>query len=216
MRRAPCGYIAPPSATKELYGCHAPASGMPASVRRQSRHRLSKKSVLCHCEVCVCKPWQSLKFRFHVDFLKNQNLLLEIPTSGFALLGMTLGFFDTLKRQSRQRLRHLLLPCPRLRRRSQTSPVAVPEILCSHSLRRISTAATPFRSLDSASGGGRERPLSAQTKRAPAGIASSSMSRFSFSPRSADSSIPQLSCPIILRGGRFVTATSVLPTSASG
>ena len=35
----------------------------------------------------------------------------------------------------------------RPRRRSQTSPVAVPEILCSLSAHRISTAATPFCSL---------------------------------------------------------------------
>lgn len=55
-----------------------------------------------------------------------------------------------------------------------------------------------------------------QTRREPAGILSSSITRFSLSPRSAESSIPQDSCPIILRGGRFVTATSVLPSSSSG
>ena len=53
------------------------------------------------------------------------------------------------------------------------------------------------------------------TSREPAGILSSSITRFSLSPRSADSSIPQDSCPIILRGGRLVTATRVLPTSSS-
>ena len=55
---------------------------------------------------------------------------------------------------------------------------------------------------------------------APAGMASSTMIRFSFSsPFSvwmADSSIPQLSRPIIFLGGRFTMATRVLPTSSSG
>ena len=55
---------------------------------------------------------------------------------------------------------------------------------------------------------------------APAGILSSTMMRFSFSSPcsvcTADSSIPQDSRPIILRGGRFTIATSVLPTRASG
>ena len=50
----------------------------------------------------------------------------------------------------------------------------------------------------------------------PAGTLSSSMTRWSLSPRSADSSMPQLSCPIIFRGARLVTATSVFPTSSSG
>ena len=55
---------------------------------------------------------------------------------------------------------------------------------------------------------------------APAGILSSTMMRFSFSSPcsvcTADSSIPQDSSPIILRGGRFTIATSVLPRSCSG
>ena len=37
-----------------------------------------------------------------------------------------------------------------------------------------------------------------------------------FSVWVAESSIPQLSSPIILRGGRLTMATSVLPTSCSG
>ena len=55
---------------------------------------------------------------------------------------------------------------------------------------------------------------------APAGILSSTMMRFSFSSPcsvcTVDRSMPQDSSPIILRGGRFTIATSVLPTSASG
>ena len=50
----------------------------------------------------------------------------------------------------------------------------------------------------------------------PAGTASSSMTRFSLSPRSAESSIPQLSWPIIFRGARLVTATRVFPINCSG
>ena len=55
-----------------------------------------------------------------------------------------------------------------------------------------------------------------QHSRLPAGTLSSRIRRFSLSPRSAERSMPQDSCPIILRGGRFVTATTVLPTSSSG
>ena len=55
---------------------------------------------------------------------------------------------------------------------------------------------------------------------APAGMASSTMSRFSFSSPftlwTAEISIPQDSRPIIFRGGRFVMATRVLPISSSG
>ena len=51
---------------------------------------------------------------------------------------------------------------------------------------------------------------------APAGIASSSIRRFSLSSFSADSSIPQDSRPIIFLGARLVQATRVLPTSSSG
>ena len=55
---------------------------------------------------------------------------------------------------------------------------------------------------------------------APAGILSSNMTRFSFSSPfslwTAEISIPQLSRPIILRGGRLMIASSVLPTSCSG
>ena len=55
---------------------------------------------------------------------------------------------------------------------------------------------------------------------APAGMASSSMTRLSFSAPfslwTAEISMPQLSRPIILRGGRLTIASSVLPTRASG
>ena len=63
-----------------------------------------------------------------------------------------------------------------------------------------------------------EAPLRFQfyTSLAPAGMELSSMTRFSFSPRSAESSIPRLSWPIIFRGARLVTATRVLPSSSSG
>ena len=60
----------------------------------------------------------------------------------------------------------------------------------------------------------------AQHSFAPAGILSSSMTRFSFSSPfslwTALRSIPQLSLPIIFRGGRFTMATRVLPMSSSG
>ena len=64
--------------------------------------------------------------------------------------------------------------------------------------------------------GGTVVPLHVQQSFAPAGMLSLSMRRFSFSSFSADSSMPLDSCPIILRGGRLVTATTVLPTSSSG
>ena len=55
---------------------------------------------------------------------------------------------------------------------------------------------------------------------APAGMCGSSMRRWSFSTPSswwtAEISIPQESMPIMGRGGRFVMATQVLPTSSSG
>ncbi len=55
---------------------------------------------------------------------------------------------------------------------------------------------------------------------APAGMASSTMIRCSFSSPfsvwTAERSMPQLSWPIIFRGGRFTMATSVLPISSSG
>ena len=55
---------------------------------------------------------------------------------------------------------------------------------------------------------------------APAGMASSSMMRFSlsspFSVWTADRSIPQDSRPIIFLGGRFTMATNVLPMRSSG
>ena len=55
---------------------------------------------------------------------------------------------------------------------------------------------------------------------APAGILSSSMTRWSFSSPfsvwTAEMSIPQLSWPIIFRGGRLTMASRVLPTSSSG
>ena len=55
---------------------------------------------------------------------------------------------------------------------------------------------------------------------APAGMASLTISRFSFSsPLSvwtAEISMPQDSRPIIFLGGRLVMATRVLPTSSSG
>ena len=57
---------------------------------------------------------------------------------------------------------------------------------------------------------------SCYTSRLPAGMLPSSITKCSCSPRSADRSIPQLSCPIIFRGARLVTATRVLPTSSSG
>ena len=60
----------------------------------------------------------------------------------------------------------------------------------------------------------------AQHSLAPAGIASSTITRWSFSSPcsvwTAERSMPQLSCPIILRGGRLIMATRVLPTSSSG
>ena len=55
---------------------------------------------------------------------------------------------------------------------------------------------------------------------APAGTESSSIIRCSSSlpsfSQTAESSMPLESCPIILRGGRFRIATTVLPTSCSG
>lgn len=55
---------------------------------------------------------------------------------------------------------------------------------------------------------------------APAGMASLTIIRFSFSSPcsvwTAESSIPQLSWPIIFLGGRLVIATSVLPMRSSG
>ena len=63
-------------------------------------------------------------------------------------------------------------------------------------------------------------PVRYQQSFAPAGMASSTMMRWSFSsPLSvwtAESSMPQLSWPIIFRGGRFTMATRVLPMSSSG
>ena len=70
-------------------------------------------------------------------------------------------------------------------------------------------------------GGGEAAPFFwVQHILAPAGILSSSMTRWSFfSPFSvwtAEMSIPQLSWPIIFRGGRLTMASRVLPTSSSG
>lgn len=48
------------------------------------------------------------------------------------------------------------------------------------------------------------------------GTLSSSITRFNTPSFSADSSMPLDICPIILRGGRLVQATTVLPTSCSG
>ena len=68
----------------------------------------------------------------------------------------------------------------------------------------------------------RTGPESADTQQsfAPAGILSSTIMRFSFSSPfslwTAEISMPQLSWPIIFRGGRFTMATRVLPTSSSG
>ena len=54
----------------------------------------------------------------------------------------------------------------------------------------------------------------------PVGMESSSMTRCSsslpFTMRTAESSMPQDSSPIILRGGRLTIAATVLPTSSSG
>ena len=62
--------------------------------------------------------------------------------------------------------------------------------------------------------------LPTQQSFAPAGMASSTISRCSFSSPfslwTAEISIPQDWRPIILRGGRLIIATSVLPTSSSG
>ena len=59
-----------------------------------------------------------------------------------------------------------------------------------------------------------------QQSLAPAGMESSTISRCSFSSPfsvwTAEISMPQLSCPIIFRGGRFTMATRVLPTKSSG
>ena len=59
-----------------------------------------------------------------------------------------------------------------------------------------------------------------QQRRLPAGTESSSISRCSSSlpsaSRTAESSMPQDSRPIIFRGGRFRMATTVLPMSCSG
>ena len=63
-------------------------------------------------------------------------------------------------------------------------------------------------------------PVRYQQSFAPAGMASFSMRRFSFSSPfslwTADRSMPHDSWPIIFLGGRLITAASVLPTSASG
>ena len=68
-----------------------------------------------------------------------------------------------------------------------------------------------------ASGG---RPGGIQQSLAPAGMASSSMTRWSFSSPfslcTAESSMPHDSWPIIFLGGRLTMAASVLPTRASG
>ena len=68
-----------------------------------------------------------------------------------------------------------------------------------------------------ASGG---RPGWIQQSLAPAGMASSSMTRWSFSSPfslcTAESSMPHDSWPIIFLGGRLTMAASVLPTRASG
>ena len=67
---------------------------------------------------------------------------------------------------------------------------------------------------------GRLFHLPSQQSFAPAGMASSTISRCSFSSPfslwTAEISIPQDWRPIILRGGRLIMATSVLPTSSSG
>ena len=70
-------------------------------------------------------------------------------------------------------------------------------------------------------GGGEAAPFFwVQHILAPAGILSSSMTRWSFSSPfsvwTAEMSIPQLSWPIIFRGGRLTMASRVLPTSSSG
>ena len=57
---------------------------------------------------------------------------------------------------------------------------------------------------------------SAQQSCAPAGTLSSSMSRCGLPSFSAERSMPLEGIPIILRGGRFRMATTVLPTSSSG
>ena len=68
-----------------------------------------------------------------------------------------------------------------------------------------------------ASGG---RPGGIQQSLAPAGMASSTMTRWSFSSPfslcTAESSMPHDSWPIIFLGGRLTMAASVLPTRASG
>ena len=60
------------------------------------------------------------------------------------------------------------------------------------------------------------RGAAAQQSCAPAGTLSSSMSRLSLPSFSAERSMPLEAMPIILRGGRFRIATTVLPTSSSG
>ena len=70
-------------------------------------------------------------------------------------------------------------------------------------------------------GGGEAAPFFwVQHILAPAGILSSSMTRWSFSSPfsvwTAEMSIPQLSWPIIFLGGRLTMASRVLPTSSSG
>ena len=63
-------------------------------------------------------------------------------------------------------------------------------------------------------------PVRYQQSFAPAGMASFSMRRFSFSSPfslwTADRSMPHDSWPIIFLGGRLMIAASVLPTSVSG
>ena len=67
---------------------------------------------------------------------------------------------------------------------------------------------------------GPARPSAPQHILAPAGMASSRITRFSRSSPpalwTAEISIPQLSRPIILRGGRLTMANRVLPTRSSG
>lgn len=106
---------------------------------------------------------------------------------------------------------------------------------CGRERRR--SAGTRWRSLPGSCSGGAARPFEkgrkpsglagglpfrwfSQQSLAPAGMASSTMMRWSFSSPfsvwTAESSMPQLSWPIILRGGRLTMATKVLPMSSSG
>ena len=78
--------------------------------------------------------------------------------------------------------------------------------------------APPEKREGSPSGPSRKRAgrAAAQQSCAPAGTLSSSMSRLSLPSFSAERSMPLEAMPIILRGGRFRIATTVLPTSSSG